>query len=197
MQDSLTAALVKQLIGMNADRIIAARVSSDTKTRLRALAEHQQVSESALLKRLTEMALQGAGQLGATGEPRRRVVLTARLCIRLRTEDRLLLQERAAGRGMASATYVSILVRAHLRGLAPIPKDELAAMKRSVAELGAIGRNLNQIATSANRGGQIAGPLRDDLGAYIKVCAALRDHIKRLVRANLTSWDIGHAEAEG
>src|SRR5215469_17754665 len=51
-------------------------------------------------------------------------------------EDRLLLRERATGRGMAPATYASVLVRAHLRGLAPLPKEELTALKRSVAELG-------------------------------------------------------------
>ncbi len=40
---------------------------------------------------------------------------------------------------MPTATYVSVLVRAHLRDLAPLPKAELMAFKRSVAELGAYG----------------------------------------------------------
>ena len=53
---------------------------------------------------------------------------------------------------MRSATYVSVLVRSHLRNLTPLPKEELTALKRSVAELGAIGRNLNQIARGANQG---------------------------------------------
>jgi predicted DNA binding CopG/RHH family protein len=46
----------------------------------------------------------------------------ARLTIRLVPEDRLLLCERAAARGMPAATYVSSLVRAHLRTLAPCPR---------------------------------------------------------------------------
>jgi hypothetical protein len=38
-------------------------------------------------------------------------------------------------RGMRSATYMSVLVRAHLRKVTPIPKEELAVLKRSIAEL--------------------------------------------------------------
>jgi hypothetical protein len=49
MQDRQPVALVEQLAHMNADQIIAVRVSSETKARLRALAERQQISESALL----------------------------------------------------------------------------------------------------------------------------------------------------
>jgi hypothetical protein len=97
---------------------------------------------------------------------------------------------------MPSATYVSVIVRAHLRNLAPMPKDELVALKRSVAELGAIGRNLNQLARAANSGERVVGPAREDLRAILKVCEALRDHVKGVVRANVNSWEIGHAEVE-
>lgn len=85
---------------------------------------------------------------------------TSRLTVRLRGDDRLLLRERAAVRSMAPATYVSVLTRVHLRSLAPLPREELLALKRTVAELGAIGRNLNQIARAANQGerGGRAGP---------------------------------------
>jgi hypothetical protein len=54
---------------------------------------------------------------------------------------------------MRPATYVSVLIRSHLRMLAPLPKDELLALKRSIAELATIGRNINQIAKAANEGG--------------------------------------------
>jgi Bacterial mobilisation protein (MobC) len=72
--------------------------------------------------------------------------------IRLCTDDQILLEDRAAARGMAPATYVSVLTRAHLRSLAPLPKEELLALKRTIGELGSIGRNLNQIAHAANQG---------------------------------------------
>jgi hypothetical protein len=57
--------------------------------------------------------------------------------IRLCKDDQTLLADRAAARGMAPATYVSVLTRAHLRSLAALPKEELLALKRTSASLGA------------------------------------------------------------
>jgi hypothetical protein len=56
--------------------------------------------------------------------------------IRLRADDQILLRERAVARAMALATYVSVLTQAHMRSLAPLPEEELLALKRTVAELG-------------------------------------------------------------
>ncbi len=108
--------------------------------------------------------------------------------IRLDTDDQLLLRERAAARGIAPATYVSVLTRAHLRSLAPLPKEELLALKRTLTELGIIGRNLNQIAHAANQGQLVISPGRDDLTAMLRVCLTLRDNLKRVLLANLKSW---------
>jgi hypothetical protein len=105
----------------------------------------------------------------------------ARLSVRLAPEDRILLSGRATARGMPSATYVSVLVRSHLRNLVPLPKEELSALKRSVAELGAIGRNLNQIARAANHAGNPRGPGREDLRSMLKVAEACRFHACRPV----------------
>ena len=96
---------------------------------------------------------------------------------------------------MAAATYASFLLRGHLRAVAPIPDRELAELKRSVAELGAIGRNLNQIARVANRTGRANGPTGQDLRALLRACEALRDHVKGLIRTNGASWESGYAEA--
>jgi hypothetical protein len=52
---------------MNADQFIAARVSSETKTRFLVLAERQQLSESALLKRMVEMTLHSASDVETQG----------------------------------------------------------------------------------------------------------------------------------
>ena len=146
---------------MSADQFIAARVSSATKDRLKSLAAKRQLSESALLKDLLELTLGGpAVPTSDDAEPVARVARGARLYVRLRPDDQLLLAERAAARRMAAATYVSVLVRAHLRHLAPLPHDELRALNRVVAELGAIGRNLNQIARATHqaRSGNRAPP---------------------------------------
>jgi hypothetical protein len=106
----------------------------------------------------------------------------------------MLLRARAAARGMAPATYLSVLTRAHLRSLAPLPKEELLALKRSVSELGSMGRILNQIARVANQGDRVAGPGREDLRAMLRICEALRDHVKGLIAANLKSWQRGYAD---
>ena len=97
---------------------------------------------------------------------------------------------------MASATYVSVLVRSHLRSLAPLPKDELVALKRAVSELGAVGRNLNQIARAANHGARVGGVGHDEFRAILKICGALRDHTKNLIKANAASWVSGHDESQ-
>jgi hypothetical protein len=60
-----------------------------------------------------------------------------------------------------------------------------------VAELGAIGRNLNQIARVANQGGTPGGPGREDLQAMLRVAEALRDHVTALLRANQIAWERG------
>ena len=107
-----------------------------------------------------------------------------------------MLHERAAARGMASATYVSVLVRTHLRSLAPLPKDELLALKQAVSELGAVGRNLNQVARAANSGACVVGIGHEEFRAILKICEALRDHTKNLIKASAASWASGHAETQ-
>jgi hypothetical protein len=196
MQDSLAATVVKHLASMAATQLIAARVTPDTKAHFRALADRQQLTESALLKRLITLTIESVSGAGGGGlKPNRRRSVGSRVCIRLRAEDQLLLQERATARHMAAATYAGVLVRSHLRSLPPLPRHELVELKRSVAELGAIGRNINQIARAANQGGRVTAPGRDDLRSIIRVCEGLRDHVKALIRANTQSWESGHAEA--
>jgi hypothetical protein len=197
MQDSLAAAVVKHLASMAASQLIAARVTPETKARFRALAEHQHLTESTMLKRMIDLTIRSVGAGSEERlQPNHGLARQARLYIRLRPDDQLLLRERAAARQMAAATYVSVLVRAHLRALQPLPKQELMALKRVVAELGAIGRNLNQIARAANQGGRVAGPQREDLRAFLNVCEALRDNVKGVIKANLSSWEAGHAKRE-
>jgi hypothetical protein len=178
---------------MARESLIRCRVSEETKVAVQALASQRELTESAMVRQLLETVVGMASPTAADAFPCRRP-RGARLYVRLRPDDRVLLSDRAGRRGLPSATYVSVLVRSHLRRLAPLPKDELAALKRSVAELGAIGRTLNQIARVANQGGKTVGPGREDLRAMLKVAEALRDHVKGLIRANQTSWEQGNAE---
>lgn len=182
---------------MNAHPLIAARVSPETKERFHALALQHQVTESVLLKRLVGIALfQMAGVVGAQPiDPVAPAPRDSRVCVRLRPEDHLLMRELARGRGMATATYASIVLRVHLRSAPPLPERELIELRRSVAELGAIGRNLNQIARVANQTGHVTGLNNQDLHALLKACSMLRDHIKGLIKASNDSWESGHAQS--
>ena len=173
---------------------LATWVSKETKERFAAVARYQGLSDSALLKRMIELTLQSTDAVSMTKVVTdEEAARASRLTVRLRPDDQMLLRERASSRGMAPATYVSVLVRSHLRSLAPLPKEELLAVKKAIAELGGIGRNLNQIARAANQGERVSGPGREQVSAMIRVCEGLRDHVKELLSANLRSWEQGHA----
>src|SRR5258707_9144151 len=143
-------------------------VTRETKERFAAVARHQGLSDSTLLKRLVDLMLQSASaaELGTPGGADR-TSRDSRFTVRLRPDDQMLLRERAAARGMAAATYVSVLTRSHLRSLSPLPKGELLALRRTVSELGSIGRNLNQIARAVNEGERASSPSREDLRAIL------------------------------
>lgn len=68
------------------------------------------------------------------------------------------------------------------------------ALKRSVAELNALGRNVNQLVRLAHQGANSAGWSQRELLLTIQVCEAMRGHIKDLVKANTHSWRIGHED---
>ena len=181
---------------MIANAYIAARVTADTKRRFDQLAHDQGLTESAFLKRLIDGSIAAAGGMGLQEldavEP---VTSSGRLSIRLRPDDLMMLRDRAKSRDMPSSTYASYFIRAHLRALTPLPSAELAAFKRSIAEVGAIGRNLNQIARAVNRGETPNGPGRADLQALLRALTGLRDHMKALISANLASWRDGYEKA--
>jgi len=179
---------------MTADSFIAARVSSETKTRLRSLAQAQQQSESAIIKCLLGSLMNDASPSSALTVAEPAVPRDVRLYIRLLPEDRRLLQERAAARQMAPATYVAILVRAHLRDLSPLPKDELAALKDVVAKLGAFGRYLHALVRTANQGAIPPDSMNVSFHGMLRICKALHDHVKAVVKANAMSWRTGHGE---
>jgi hypothetical protein len=178
---------------MAAPPFIAARVTPEMKSLLRVLAEREQQTESAVVRQLLEVVLRtctGGGITRPTDDPKANREI--RLSVRLDPNDGLLLKERAAARFVPPATYVAALVRSHLRGITPLLKEERHALDRVVAELTAIGRNLNQVARALNRGQSIP-PRRDDVQAMLRVCTALRDHVKALLAANEKSWNQGHA----
>ena len=191
-QRSVAVALSRIL---TADTYITCRVTSQTKARVRALAQREGIKESTLVKQLLDMVLR-TSTYEAVPEPlaSERMNGAVRLNVRLELDIGRLLKERARGRGMASATYLSSLARAHLLGAAPLPKAEYLALKQAIEQLAAIGRNLNQIARVMNEGGKPTPPGLEEVMAMLKVSEALRDHIRALLNANSRSWESGHAE---
>ncbi len=182
-------------------------IPPDLKARVKEIADRELLSEAAWLKRLLLREVRACHRAsGDGGEPcsaggvrdRGRALrgggCARAMLVRLRTEDKLLLEARAEARGMRPATYASVLLRAHLRGLTPLPKDELVVLKHSVSELSAVGRNLSQIVRAVNQGARVSGPGRDEFRAILKICEALRDHTKDLIKANTASWASGDAE---
>jgi hypothetical protein len=194
---------------MNCTETLKAHVTPEIKRQAKAIAERDLVTEAAWLKRLVireiracDSANDGGGGLHQgndthrTREARGPKGYCKPVYVRFRDEDRLLLDARAAARGMRPATYVSVLVRSHLRSLTPLPKDEYLALKRSIALLASIGRNINQIAKAANGGGRVPDSAGAEFRAMLKICVALRNNTKALLKANETSWETGHAEAD-
>lgn len=178
---------------MLADSYITARVPSDTKERFVAVARHQGVSESDLLRRLVDTALVAVSAVRRPDpQPVEPVAASGKISVRLRPDDLVLLRERASARQIPTARYVTLLIRSHLRNLSPLPTEELSALRRSIAEVGAIGRNLNQIARTLNSGEAMMGPSKADLQTLLRALTGLRDHTKALVTANVLSWEAGH-----
>jgi Bacterial mobilisation protein (MobC) len=173
---------------------LMAWVSRDTKDRFAALARLQNTSESTLLKRIVEASL-GPVTPSTAIEALEPVPPSGRISVRLPNDDFLLLRERATARGLPAATYVSYLVRSHLRRLAPLPDAELKALKHAIGEVAAIGRNLNQIARAINSGDVANGANRADLHALLRACTGLRDAVKDVVNRNLSSWEAGYEKA--
>jgi hypothetical protein len=186
---------------MNCTEVVKARVSSEMKSQVTALAEQELLTEAAWLKRLIIRELRAATGAGSSDSvdgirsPRESAqgpnADVKRVYVRLCPEDWLLLEARAAARGLRLATYLAVLARSHLRSLTPLPKDEYLALMRSIAELSAIGRNINQIAHAANGGRPIPDSVQSEFRAMLKICVALRDNTKALLRANLVSWRTG------
>jgi Bacterial mobilisation protein (MobC) len=184
-------------VGVTAKVHIAFRVPAEIKAQVRELAAREGATESALLKNLLGAVLrepaQSAKPLPPTvSVPKGRL---SRLYLRLSCADARLLSERAGARGLAPATYASLLIRVHLHGGAPLPKAEYLALRQAILEVSAIGRNLNQIARALHADGKASGPGRAEVQMMLKIATGLKEHFKALLQANERAWNLGDAEA--
>jgi hypothetical protein len=195
---------------MGCTEFLKARVSPEIKQQVKAIADRDLLTEATWLKRLVIREIRSAEVSGSAvteiakvdiargyrGAARESSGCRRPVFVRFRDEDRLLLDARAEARGMRPATYVAVLTRSHLRHLTPLPKEEFLALKRSIGELASIGRNINQIARAVNEGGRVPGSVREEFRAMLKICEALRENTKALLKANEISWATGHLHAD-
>ena len=185
-----------QICGMTGNTHLSTWVDADTKLRFGNAAARQGLSDSALLKRVVGQMLASVPEETlapiSSVDPR-----DARVSVRLVPEDRALLRERAAARTMPAATYVSVLVRSHLRQLAPLPERELAALRAAVNELAAIGRNLNTMARLLQQDRREVVPGRHEVFLMMRIGDALLERVRQIIKANLVSWEVEHAEKAG
>jgi hypothetical protein len=182
------------MFDMAASPCIQCRIDPQLKLRLQAIAVEQGLTESAVLKRLVIGVVGTAPASDAKVLAIEPIGPRARVYVRLRPGDHALLRARAGGRGLASATYVSMLVRTHLRGVSPLPDRELAELRNAVGALGAVGRNLNQIARVAHQTGRVEGLTTADLRTILAAFEGLRAHFKGLIEANIASWETDDAK---
>lgn len=176
------------------DHFIQCRVSAETKAALRAAAERQQITESALLKRMIDLSLVAGVGIAERAEPLPAPpgARKSRLSVRVHPGDVALLAARAEARQMPPATYVSRALRAHLRGIAPIPKAELAAFTEAIRKLGEIHRLLLAIhATWQSHAANKLMPSAQNVRSMLLVCEALSNGMRHLLAANLKSWTTG------
>lgn len=167
-------------------------VPADIKRRVKAAAAAEILTPSAWLRRLIVRALglPPSATVAELAEDYSEGPRDNRLSIRICPDDSLLLRARAAARGTRPSTYASVLLRSHLRGLSPLPKEELLALKRAVSELGVLARDLHRLAQVLGQEG--AGTtVSPDLRAITRLCEAVRSDTKALVSANVDSWEIG------
>jgi len=175
---------------------IQCRVDEPTKASFKELADDEGVSESDLLRRMVIAATSARRTTRPVDAitPVASIGKAVQMGVRLRGDDALLLRERAAARDIAPASYVSLLVRRHLRSVPPLPDRELGALLRAIASVNELGRNLNQIARAANQGSPIQGLDTAALRSILRVMEPLRDPFKGLLAANLKSWEVGYEE---
>jgi hypothetical protein len=176
---------------MSIDTIVRCRVSAETRALLQNLAAREHLTESALVRQLVETLVRSSSpDPGVDAQPRGS--RGDRMSVRLAPDDRQLLNERAGARGMAAATYVAVLVRSHLRKLTPLPPEELAALKRCIADLAALTVYYRQITAALAQRDPPARERHQEFHQMLRISQGLWEAIKRVLRVNRESWENGY-----
>jgi len=167
---------------------LATWVTPEMQGRIKSLAELRGITVSNLLGELADEAV-NAGASVTRGTAGSRDTRRQRISIRLQPGDIAAVGRRAVLRRMRPATYIAALVRSHLVEDPPLPPAELAVVERAVAEISAIGRNLNQITRAVNSGASLPPGAETTIGMAIEAVEVLREAIKAYLRKAIASWE--------
>ncbi len=163
---------------MAADAFIHCRVTSEQKALVRRLAEREGINESTLVKQLLELVF-GLRRSRACRQRRHRTKSIAMRGCRFGSRQRIGSCSRNEPLHGGWLRQPTPLVRSHLRDIAPLPKTEYLALKESIMELAAIGRNLNQIARALHQGGRPALPARAEVVLMLKIAVTVGINLRR------------------
>jgi hypothetical protein len=183
-------------------RVIATRVSPETRAHFVALAARHHLSASSLLAKMVDEVLKTNGQISLVssgqrpaGESENRPGLADRITLRLRKGDRPLATERAHSRGMKTASYLALLIHNHVRDAAVLPPNELDHIKVTAARLAALGRQLRMFGMPNTLPEPVAPDLGEAIALVRREVEEAREATAALVRRNLISWETGAGSA--
>ena len=146
-------------------------------------------TSSRLLRKLIEEYLQTSPPPGRReSDPQPPGHRMTRLTIRLWADDRRQLKQAAQTKALPSSTYVSILVRAHLRQVAPLVGNDLRELRRATAALDVVGRNLSVLARQALTARDRVQVPKAELAAVIEACVRLRDKTRHVLDESAARW---------
>ena len=183
-------------------RVIATRVSPETRARFAALAARHHLSASSLLAKMVDEVLEtnrdlspGSGGRRSPNEPESSTGFADRITLRLRKGDRALAAERARARGMKTASYLALLIHNHVRDAAVLPPNELDQIKVTGAQLAALGRQLRMFGMPNTLSESVASDLGEAIALVRREVEAAREAAAAIVHRNLISWETGGGRA--
>lgn len=108
--------------------------------------------------------------------------------------DEQRLNHYSAVRQMKTTNLIRLIVRAWLTRDPLMPKHELAALGVTSNQLGALGRNLNQLVKHAHAGNYpLPGELLALLERALHLSQLARKEVGEIVKANIASWENDYA----
>ena len=108
--------------------------------------------------------------------------------------DEQRLNQYAVERQLKTTTVIRLIIRAWLTREPLMPKHELAALGVTSNQLGAIGRNLNQLVKQAHAGNTpLPGELLALLERALHLSQLAKKEVGEIVKANIASWENDYA----